>query len=110
MHQVPLQHSAYKVNNIHWKETLHTESNTEAMAMRSALLLLSAFVFISALAAREADDEAVLQAFKVAVIGSGDDDPLPSWNGRGVGNGICGWEGISYGLKQRRVVTLTQPS
>jgi hypothetical protein len=81
------------------------------MAMRSApLLLLSAFVIISALASGEADDEAALLAFKAAAIGSRDDDPLPSWNSSGVGGGICRWEGVSCGRKHQRVVALNLPS
>ncbi|RCV24700.1 hypothetical protein SETIT_5G106700v2 [Setaria italica] len=99
------------LHTVNTEDTLKTEATS--MAIRSTLLLLlllSAFAFISALAVGEADDDvAALLAFKAAAIGSGDDDPLPSWNGSGVG-GICGLEGVSCGRKHRRVVALTLPS
>ncbi|CAL4958208.1 unnamed protein product [Urochloa decumbens] len=79
-----------------------------AMCSVCLLLLLSASVFFSALPSADADDEAVLLAFKAAAVG-GRSDVLASWN-ESTDGGYCSWEGVRCRGKHRRVVALNLPS
>ncbi|CAL4951561.1 unnamed protein product [Urochloa decumbens] len=76
--------------------------------MARLLLLLSASMFFSTLAAAEANDEAALLAFKAAAV-RGDSNALASWNGSTDG-GYCSWGGVRCRGRHHRVVALSLPS
>ncbi|KAL6626756.1 hypothetical protein ACP70R_030482 [Stipagrostis hirtigluma subsp. patula] len=86
-----------------------TTTITMAMHLVGFLLLLTASMSISTLAATEASDEAALLAFKAAAISGTYHDPLASWNSSSDG-GFCSWEGVMCGARHRRVVALSLTS